>query len=115
MLSPCCVCARAGADDLTHGAVLQIVMDGTLVPAKQPTAMQRENDLIKTIKQLTCSDKYVSHISRWKALRISATFLACPRSSSHMIDTVLTPHGEEKNFFLAVAMTSKQSSTPHGC
>ena len=33
-------------------------MDGTKVPMKQAVAMQRENDLIKTIKQLTCSEKY---------------------------------------------------------
>ena len=35
-----------------------VVMDGTKVPMKQAVAMQRENDLIKTIKQLTCSEKY---------------------------------------------------------
>ena len=35
-----------------------VVMDGTKVPIKQAVAMQRENDLIKTIKQLTCSEKY---------------------------------------------------------
>ena len=34
-------------------------MDGTRVPAKLPTAQQRENDLIKTVKLLTCSDKYL--------------------------------------------------------
>eukprot|EP00802_Teleaulax_amphioxeia_P001890 Tamp_01892.p1 GENE.Tamp_01892~~Tamp_01892.p1 ORF type:complete len:668 (+),score=247.48 Tamp_01892:927-2930(+) len=43
-------------------------MDGTLVPTKQPTAMQRENDLIKTIKQLTCSEKYLGK----KALPVMA-------------------------------------------
>ena len=35
-----------------------VVMDGTKVPMKHAVAMQRENDLIKTIKQLTCSEKY---------------------------------------------------------
>jgi hypothetical protein len=37
----------------------QVVMDGTLVANKLPTAMQRENDLIKTIKLLTTSEKYL--------------------------------------------------------
>jgi hypothetical protein len=41
-----------------------VVMDGTKVPMKQAVAMQRENDLIKTIKQLTCSEKYgLTHIA----------------------------------------------------
>ncbi len=39
------------------GFSLFVVMDGTKVPMKQAVAMQRENDLIKTIKQLTCSEK----------------------------------------------------------
>ena len=34
-------------------------MDGTRAPGKLPTAQQRENDLIKTVKLLTCSDKYL--------------------------------------------------------
>ena len=79
-------------------------MDGTLVPAKQPTAMQRENDLIKTIKQLTCSDKYVK-ISRRKALCIIAPCFCRSHGASVLrlarIDTTC-----RQRLFPAAVMTS---------
>lgn len=41
------------------GFSLFVVMDGTINSAKEATMMTRENDLIKTVRQLTYSDKYM--------------------------------------------------------
>jgi len=65
-----CVCGGQYAQFAEHvrlyvitlqkcGFSLFVVMDGAINPAKEATMISRENDLIKTVRQLTYSDKYM--------------------------------------------------------
>mmetsp|Transcript_52028 Transcript_52028/g.118656 ORF Transcript_52028/g.118656 Transcript_52028/m.118656 type:complete len:760 (+) Transcript_52028:30-2309(+) len=65
-----CVCGGQYAEFAEHcrayivnlqkcGFSLLVVMDGTVNAAKEATLMTRENDLIKTVRQLTTAEKHV--------------------------------------------------------